>query len=215
MITIACVLVKGHVGFTPMYVERLQSMAKRFAPAHRFVCLTDQAAELPGVQCIPIEPLPGIFAWWSKLQLFNPRHRELQSGRILYLDLDVLLVDRIVQIAEFDAPFALVPDGAPGFFGKGNKRTVKRYNSSVMVWNGGEQNELYTAWNATAAEVLWGDQDWIGERAPHAATMPREWFPRLSAVRPPWPEDTKVVLCKRPKNHMAAEVWPWFERAWH
>jgi hypothetical protein len=83
-----------------------------------------------------------------------------------------------------------------------------------MVWNAGAAAKIFTMWSRDSADRLWGDQDWIGEVMPSAVTMPIKWFPRLSEARPPWPEETKVVLCKKPKNADAAKQFPWFDQAW-
>jgi hypothetical protein len=87
-----------------------------------------------------------------------------------------------------------------------------------MVWDGGTATELYTTWTPAAAKRLSGDQDWIGERLPSAATMPRDWFPRISEITKTGalviPESAKVVLAKVPKNHIAAERWPEVAPLW-
>ena len=154
-----------------------------------------------------------MYGWWAKVQLFNP---ELPlAGRVLYLDLDVLVVGDLDAVANFPAKFALVPDGAPSFKPRDGKRCVKRFNSSVMVWNHGEQSKIYSQWSPKEAEVLWGDQDWIGQCCPEATTMPSEWFPRLSDVKqPPWSDKARVILCKKPKNSEAMKVMPWFKQVW-
>jgi len=117
------------------------------------------------------------------------------------------------------APFSITADPPkPGqrtrdAFGR---QIVRRFNSSVMVWDGEyTPTDLYTDWTPAVVNRLSGDQDWIGERLPLAATMPRAWFPRISeAVRPPWDADAKVILVKVPKNHILAEQEPWFEPLW-
>lgn len=215
MLTVACVCVRGHLGyFNRDYVARLERMARRtIARPFRFVCLTDQWRNMPSsVEPIPIELPPGLKGWWAKVQLFNPALR--LSGRVLYLDLDVLLVRSLLPIIDYPAPFVLAGDGAPGFVPANGLATVKRFNSSVMVWHAGAQAHLFEAWTPAVAERLWGDQDWIGERCPGAAALPLDWTPRISSVRPPWPQDARVVLVKKPKNHEAARRWPWFRQLW-
>lgn len=214
MLTIACVFVRGHVDFTPEYVIRLKSMCDRLVPhPHRFVCLTDQPMRLPkDIETIYIPTPKGRFAWWSKLELFNPKHS--LNGRILYLDLDVLLVGGMSEIVNYRSDFAMVPDGAPNFKPKDGKQVVKKYNSSVMVWNGSrELDYLYEMWTPEVAQRLWGDQDWLGEQA-IADSMPIKWFPRLSECGQNWTTAAKVVLCKKPKNLLAAQQWKWFNEAW-
>lgn len=211
--TVLCVFVKGHVPFTPEYVVRLHSMVSRALPNSNFLCLTDRPETLPSV--IPshrIHSPKGVFGWWSKLELFNPALPV--TGRLAYFDLDVLLLGQLEQVVGYPAPFALAPDGGT-FRPKTKHQVVKRFNSSVMVWEAGTQHHLYTEWSRTVAGRLWGDQDWIGEQCPHAAAMPVGWFPRLSEVkRPPWPPEAKVILCKKPKNADAAAKWSWFNEEW-
>lgn len=214
-LTVACLWVDGHVGYSAEYVFKLRSMAARALPAHSFVCLTDRPAELPGIDTIRVGMLPG-FAWWTKVELFNRNHAPLQSGRILYLDLDVLLIGRLDSIVSFEADFAIVPH-AGNFNGKGARKVCKRYNSSVMSWNGGEFNWLRDDWTPPVTERLWGDQDWLGEQL-EARTMPLEWFPRLSEITEEnfgaRMAEARVVLCKKPKNTEAAARWPWVNEAW-
>lgn len=225
-LTVVCVWVKGAYPYTAEYVVRLEKMARRFIPqAFRFVCLTDQPKALPGVECIPIEtpgdpcpqPTRGI---WSKIELFNPFHFWNREGhRVLFLDLDVLLVSSLLPIVEYPARLALTED----MFvqerqhlnvDRYGRALVRRFNSSVIVFDGGTQNALCTHWTPKVALRLSTDQDWIGERAPEAKAMPVAWFPRISRQQPPWPSDAKVVLVKKPKNHEAVQRWDWFEQAW-
>lgn len=212
MLTVACVLVRGHVAFTPEYVWRLHSMARRrIEREFEFVCLTDQPKQMPkGVRPIEIKPPDGMKGWWAKIQLFKPGRF---GGRVLYLDLDTLLLDSLDEIIDFPADFALVPDGAPNFKGQNGLSVVKCFNSSVMVWDWDAVHQLHRNWTPSVARRLWGDQDWIGEQMPGARKMPLEWFPRLTSERE-WPEAAKVLLCKAPKNLQAAAMWKWFEEMW-
>lgn len=211
--TVVCVFVKGNVPFTADYVTRLQSMVKRhLALPHDFVCLTDRPQLLPQeMKKLEIRLAPGCFGWWAKLELFNPALP--LRGRLLYLDLDVLVVASLEPVVGFSAQFALIPP-AGNFQGRNGLRTVRRYNSSVMVLDAGVHSELYSRWSPRVASILWGDQDFIGELLPNESVMPLEWFPRLSETKPPWPKEAKVILCKKPKNHVAAARWSWFEREW-
>lgn len=214
MLTIACVWVNGHVFFERLYVHKLQAMCHRWIERpFRFVCLTDRLEQVPpGVEAIQI-PSPGkLKGWWSKVELFNPQHG--LTGRVLYLDLDTLIVNTLDDIIDFPAPFALAPHGGT-FNGKDGLQVVKRFNSSVMVWDAGTQDHIYTNWVPKVAQRLWGDQDWIGEQCPFAEAMPAQWFPRLSELKgdPPL-VSAKVVLAKTPKNVEAAQSLLWFHEAW-
>lgn len=214
MLTVACVWVRGNVDYDVSYVTKLHGMVRRhLARPFRFVCLTDRPEELPeGIEGISITPFSGLFGWWSKVHLFNSAHG--LTGRVLYLDLDTLVVNDLSPVVDFRAEFALVPH-AGTFNGKNGLAVVKRFNSSVMVWEAGTQDHIYHLWSRSIARSLWGDQDWIGLQCPNAATMPAEWFPRLSDVDwPNYPAEAKVVLCKKPKNTDAAKKLIGFAEAW-
>jgi hypothetical protein len=189
-------------------------MARRYLPAHRFVCLTDRASCLPrDLETLPITAPHRAYGWWAKIHLFNPALP--LSGRLLYFDLDVLLARNLEEVVTFPAPLAFAPNGGT-FQPRNGLRCVKLFNSSVIVWDHGTHPELFTTWTPEVTRRLWGDQDWFGEQAPRAAAMPASWFPRLSEVGtgPPWHEDAKVLLCKKPKNVEAATQFPWFAEAW-
>lgn len=214
MITVACVWVKANVPFEAAYVGRLHAMVTRHLPTpFRFVCLTDRPAQLPaGVEAIRIPSIGSLFGWWAKLQLFNEAHGF--TGRMLYLDLDTLVLQSLLPIVEYPSPFALVPH-AGTFNGKKGLSVVKRFNSSVMAWDAGVNDHLFADWSPAVAARLFGDQDWIGERTEHGEKMPLEWFPRISEIGAgPVPAAAKVVLCKKPKNTVAATQWPWVAEVW-
>ena len=214
MMTVTCVWVKANVPYGVEYVVKLHGMVRRhLTRPFRFVCLTDRPEQLPvWVNPIRIEPHRGLFGWWSKIELFNKVHGF--TGRMLYLDLDVLILSDLDPIVDYPADFALLPH-AGTFNGKDGLSVVKRFNSSVMVWDAGTQNHIYDTWAPGVAEVLWGDQDHIGLQCPEAAVMPASWFPRLSDVDwPHIPAAAKVVLAKKPRNTVAAKTMPGFAEAW-
>lgn len=215
-LTAACVFVRGEYPYTLDYVTRLRAMVQRWIDRpFRFVCLTDQPELMPpGVEPVAIAKLPGL-AFWSKLELFNPA-RDF-TGRVLYLDLDTLIVDHLDAIVDYPAPFAITADPVrPGqrTVDRFGRAIVRRFNSSVMVWDAGTQDDLFTEWSPAVADRISGDQCWIGERKPDAAAMPREWFPRISELREIKRPAGRVVLVKHPKNHLAVREFPWIAPLW-
>lgn len=213
-LTVACVWVNGHVPFGVEYVAKLHAMARRWiARPFEFVCFTDRPALLPkGVEPVVIDSPGQLKGWWSKVELFNKAHG--LCGRVLYLDLDTLIVDPLDEVIDYPAPFALAPH-AGTFNGKDGLTVVKRFNSSVMVWDAGTQDHIFDNWTPKTAKRLWGDQDHIGEQCPFASAMPAEWFPRLSDLDGERPDvRAKVVLAKKPKNVIASQRLAWFREAW-
>jgi hypothetical protein len=196
---------------------------------YRFVCLTDKPDKLyvrgmdvigiPEPALLPRRMPPGysagdrIYGWWSKLQVFNEAHGF--TDRVLYLDLDSLVVDSLLPILDYPADVALIPHSGD-FNGRYGLQVVKRFNSSVMVFTQSQQTaDLLTEWDVNVAERLHGDQDVLGEQIPDAATLPAEWCPRLSALQNNRPKPpVKVVLAKWPKNTIAAEMYPWVREVW-
>ena len=214
MLTVACVWVHANVPYGVEYVEKLNGMVSRHLNRpFRFVCLTDAPQMVPaGVHPIHIGHPKGLFGWWAKVQLFSLEHGF--TGRMLYLDLDTLVVSSLDPIVDFPAEFALVPH-AGTFNGKNGLAVVKRFNSSVMAWDAGTQDHIFKTFTREVARRLHGDQDHIGEVAPDAAAMPLEWFPRMSEFHwPSVPSEAKVVLCKKPKNTDAAKTLAGFAEAW-
>jgi hypothetical protein len=210
--TVACVWVRGHVPYSAEYVTRLAAMVRRWIDRpYRFVCLTDRPEALPGVETIRIPSPSPLRGWWAKVRLFDPVIG--LAGRVLYLDLDTLIVGPLGPIIDYPATVALAPPGG-AFVGRDGLSVVYRYNSSVMVWNAGALEVLHREWTPAVADRLWGDQDWIGERYPSAALLPSAWLPRLSTVTGPPFGDAKVILAKVPKNHVAAGRWPWVADIW-
>lgn len=209
--TVACVWVRANVPYGVEYVLNLRGMvARHLTRPHRFVCLTDRPAMLPrGLEALEIAHDRTIPGWWAKAQLFD---RDL-GARVLYLDLDSLVVGALDPIVDFPAPFALLADTGSDFKPRTPHRVVKRFNSSVMVWDRGIPPVIHDV--PTWAATYWGDQDALGLLAPWAQTMPTEWCPRLSSLNGEKPGPAaKVVLCKKPKNAIAADLYPWVADAW-
>lgn len=101
MVTVACVFSGDK--FSTDYVYNLKSAVERNTTVeHKFVCLTDKP--LPRIDTIPLKP--GFTGWWNKMQLFDGR----LMGRIVYLDLDTLIVDNIDWLLNYDGVFAGIED---------------------------------------------------------------------------------------------------------
>ena len=220
-LTVTCVFVRGPYPYTPEYVIRLERMVrKHLARPFRFVCLTDQpkAFKAP-IETIEIQSMlaDGVIGYWNKIRLFDPEMGF--KGRMLFLDLDTLVVSDLAPIVDYPAPFALCEDELAHerpvhAINSAGLAIIRKFNASAMVWYAGLNRDLFEAWTPAVTGRLQSDQDWYAERYPNAAAMPYQWFPRISRVQPPWPDDAKVVLVKTPKNHIAAKQWPWFEPLW-
>lgn len=219
-LTVACVFVTGPYPYTPEYVIRLERMVRRhLRRPFQFVCLTDrpEAFRAPIATIRIPSTLQGAVGYWTKLQLFNPATG--LAGRVVFLDLDTLVVGDLAPIVDREGPFALVEDELarerPAVAVNTAGLTIlRKFNASVMAFDPDATVGVWTRWTRDVADRLQSDQDWYAEVCPHATAMPAEWFPRISRVQPPWPDAARVVLVKTPKNHLAAKQWDWFEPLW-
>lgn len=149
-ITIVCV--RAGTKYPPEYVSILFDMVSRCMPEgmpYRQVCLTDQPETFENVTNLALPD--GVHGWWAKLALFKPGMFD-PGERVLYFDLDTVLVGMLDDILGYDGPFASLCD-------------VYRPNglqSSVLMWRAGEADFIWTLWErAGRPEVDGGDQAWI------------------------------------------------------
>lgn len=215
--TLACVMVRGRQRrYSPKYVHRLEEMVKRHTDRpFRTVCLTDDPGAMPeGVIPVKVPRVPGNErGWWRKMFLFHPNLPF--KGRVLYLDLDVLVVNDINPILDFPADFAIAPGSAPNFQTPGGLKMVRGYQSSVMVWDHRARARFYKEFDPAVKKRLYGDQDALKEMSPNEAILPAKWFERVTPDGPKlWTPETKVVLCVKYKNHRAIKEFPWFKDYW-
>ncbi|NQV57088.1 MAG: tetratricopeptide repeat protein, partial [Rhodospirillales bacterium] len=180
--TIVCV--KHGTKYGADYVNRLYSMTQRLSDlSPRLVCFTEDAAGLnPEIDAQQL-PGQGLSGWWNKIALFRDNLPGV-SGRVLYLDLDVVITANIDPLLKYDGAFVIM-----------DNEYVPTFNSSVMLFEVGARPEIYDDFNETHIGRFGGDQDWIAYKAPDAELWPEFWCVpyRLRAAAAP-PADTKVVV---------------------
>lgn len=168
-LTVACVLskvVQKDRTYDRSHVERLAGMVeKHMGQPYRFVCVDD--SDFPG--------------WWAKIDLFRPGRF---TGRVLYFDLDVDITGQIDDLANHPGEFVICRDW--GSFG---------YNSSVMAWDAGTADDLYTDFRMDMIDKYPGDQDWITVRKAGAAKFPRDWcYSYRLGLKTGFPKDMRVCV---------------------
>jgi len=154
MITIACVYwadpTKGTPAFPEWWVLKLQEMVStHITVPHKFVCLSN--VDLP-CEVIPLKH--NWKGWWSKIELFRPGVFE---GRVLYLDLDTIILDNIDEMCEREESFiglrAFNParSNRPGYFASG-----------ILSWESGYYDFIYNDFNYDEDPLHFnGDQDYM------------------------------------------------------
>lgn len=235
MIICASVRVRGHHGnrYGVEWVTRLHRAMDANLPVfedRRHVCLTDEPEALRGTGIQPVDVAEwfapyrdyqgGLYnppgGWFAKVKLFDPMLFPV-GDTVLYLDLDTLVTGPLAPMLAHAAHLHICADTADNKAPKPG--VIRAFNSSVMSWRaGGHHSRLYNAFTPHALKSYRSDQDWIAAKAvPHLVwTYPPEYTQRLSACVPNGGPDpaTRVVLCIKPKNDKAAELYPWFKEAW-
>jgi tetratricopeptide (TPR) repeat protein len=199
--TIVCV--KAGTKYGADYVNRLASMVQRNSstPLH-FVCFTDDPRGLDA--SVEPQPLPaqGLQGWWNKVALFQETLPGV-SGRVLYLDLDVVITGWIDPLLNMQGDFIVRDnDYVPGF------------TSSVMLFEVGARPEIWRDFTPETAQRIAGDQDWIALTAPDAELWPEKWCAmyRLRAAQALPPDAKLVVFSGRP---VPADLpAPWVAEYW-
>ncbi len=201
MLTVACVQTQDYCGRGSEYVEKLFDGIRRHMPKDikwKGVCLTDDPKTVPfGVY--PIEVPQGLAGWFNKIALFKPGIFG-RSTRILYLDLDTIICGDIGDIARYDGRFAMASDFLH----------PESLNSSLMAWEAGSLNHIWTRWDAAGRPSFdpGGDQNWIGSLEPDADRWQRMFpgqvvsFKADCWLRGRIPDGARIVgFHGRPRNH--------------
>lgn len=146
------------------HVHALREMvARHLSVEHEFVCVSDRPID--GIQTIRLDYtnyIPG--TRFAKLMLYRDTG-PLAGKRVLYLDLDTVIVDSIDPIV--DRPEDLVLWRNPNFGVPGRAR----YNTSIILHTCGTRPELWDDFDRnTTPRMLrrkWGgtDQAWVSHRA--------------------------------------------------
>lgn len=201
---VACVKVGTRYG--PEYVNRLAAMVARHTTLpYRFVCLTDDPA---GVTCetAPIgTDAPG---WWAKLVLFRP-HPALVGQRVLFFDLDTVLVGSIDPLLAYRGEFAILRD----FY------RPQGYGSAIMAFAAGFGPNVWTSFLAKRDDIMasaHSDQTWIEHEVPQADRWQDVCPGLIGSYKADAMQDSPkgfAVCCFHgiPKPH---EVDGWVRQAW-
>ncbi len=201
MITVACVKARPNYGHD--YVRRLQRMvSENLHITHRFVCLTDNDA---GLTCRTKRIPAGIGGWWAKLALHK---RGMFDGKVIYFDLDTLILDDITFLAGYEGDFALLRD----FY------RPEGYGSGVMLWNR-PHPQLWEDWLHEGRPLHpLGDQGWMEQRIENADRLQDLYpgkFVSYKAHCARGVPDGAAVCCfhGHPKQHDFQDNH-WVTRAW-
>ena len=144
MVTVACVFWGDK--FSVDYVYNLKSMVERNTTVpHQFVCFSDR--ELEGIKTVKL--ISGYQGWWNKMQMFNTDFR--LGNRVVYLDLDTLIVGNIDWLLEYDGMFMGIED--LGATNKHQKFLKGVMQSAVMSWDYNFHNSVWSHFKSNSANM--------------------------------------------------------------
>jgi len=158
MITVACVFWGDK--FSDDYVYNLKSMVERNTTVpHQFVCFSDR--ELEGIKTVKL--IPGYEGWWNKMQMFNTDFR--LGNRVVYLDLDTLIVGNIDWLLEYDGMFMGIED--LGSVNEHQPELKGRLQSGVMAWDYRLNSHLWNRFTSSGESQRYrGDGEYLNHIVP-------------------------------------------------
>jgi hypothetical protein len=133
------------------YVNRLYHGVKNnLNRPFRFVCFTDDDAGLEeGIESFALPPITipaeHTVSPWRKLSLFSKDLADL-SGKTLFLDLDVIIVDSLDGFFDYSEDFSIIENWTQKGRGIGN--------SSVYCFNIGQHAEILEYYESNQDEVF-------------------------------------------------------------
>tara|TARA_Y100000782_G_scaffold109397_1_gene134240 strand:+ start:506 stop:1183 length:678 start_codon:yes stop_codon:yes gene_type:complete len=219
MINVVCVYYG--IKYSLDYVQVLYNMVQRHLTVpHKFICFSDHVKPqklLKGDITFRKFKHHDYYGWWNKLQLFSEEAH--LTGTCLYLDLDIVILDNIDEIATFgdDMTFGVINDFNPN---------TKEFNSSVMKFNNDVATKaIWSKFLEKKAKLmeLQGDQNVMSKLIKgnvNLKVMPDEWTfsykwysrtdPRFGKTR--WTFEKKpnakiAVFHGSPRPHESEQKW--------
>lgn len=217
MTELAVVCFKWGEGYPALHANVLRrAVADHLSMPHRFVCLTDAPQGLDAeTEALPLPEIPlprerWVPGMWPKLAVFRPG-LFAPGTTVLMLDVDIVLagpLDPLVQrVREMGGLHIIAdwPDSTEHLLPK-RRRPVRLSNSSVVGFTAGEQDRIWTGFEADPERFLAYGND---QRAIHFEAAGRQHWPEgwvlsfkkqlawhvpVNLVRPvPRPEGAAVV----------------------
>lgn len=155
MLVFCCVNWGNYLGRGEEYVRNLFNGIRNNLGAYacRFVLFSDDSRDYG--QGITTLPLPeGVAGWWNKLYLFKEGVFGVKE-KIIFFDLDTVIMDDITFMAEYSGDFAILEDAYnPHMYGPG-----------IMMWKGGFGYDIWQSYvdAGMPTENSMGDMWWINQ----------------------------------------------------
>ena len=161
--------------FHPEYVRRLERAVRlHLHTPFDFAVITDHPpGHYPGIRTL--KPMDNLEGWWQKITLFAPE-RDYVDDRIMYLDLDTVVLGSLDEIVLMNHPFIGIND-------RWQQPTT---NTSFMVWDHSQFGYIYTQFEkAKHTKQFIGDQNYVTKKIEdvvfHVNDFNREWVQSYKA----------------------------------
>ena len=152
-VSVLCVLKSGGDYSFQDVLSLKRMLEKNVTVPYKFVCLTDMGKS-KDFDTIPLKH--DYSGWWSKIELF--RYGLVTTDRIIYFDLDTVIISNIDDLFFQDVPFiGLLPFNP-------RRMLLEGYVASgILGWeNDSTFNFIYNAFNYSShLPYFKGDQDYI------------------------------------------------------
>lgn len=211
MLTFVCFKWKPPSGYRSQYgpeqVQTLRAMiARHYRKPHRFVCVTDDAKGLDGIETIQLwrdlAQVPNPLgqhnpSCYRRLKLFAPDAGETFGERVVAIDLDVVIVGDLEPL--FDRPEDFV------IWGQSDFPRTQWYNGSLWMLRTGTRTKAWTKFDpvrspglAVRAGCKGSDQGWLNYVLPNEATWGTTdgvYSYRVHIAKNGWslPENARIV----------------------
>lgn len=194
-VTVVCVFWGDK--FSLDYVYNLKAMVERNTTVqHNFICFSDR--QIPGIETILLPK--GMMGWWNKIYLFNKDNG--LSGRIVYFDLDTVIVNNIDWFMNWDGNFMGIED--LGAINSHQPHLKNKLQSPVLNFNH-EKNiaiwDYYSKNKVTVEQRIRGDGEFLETILPkNYRTLLQDVFPnKLKSYKyhiyPNRPDKDVSIVC--------------------
>ena len=208
MLHVVCINAANYQGRGVEYTNVLFDMVRRNLPegfAGDFTVFTDDPSGdyLTGIKVRDL-PAPWLKGWWHKMSLFQ-RGLFPKGERILFFDLDTVIVGPLDDIVKYSGSFGTLSD----FY------RPKRLGSAIMAWAADSHSDIWTEYCAAGCpqDDPYGDQGAI-EKYLGRYDILQDLYPnqilsfKASDLRFGIPKGSRIICCHgRPKPHEVPVHW--------
>ncbi len=192
MLHVACVNVENYQGCGEEYVAALKRMVTANATRpYKFYCMTESKER----------------GWWAKLELFKGGIFP-DGDRVVFFDLDTLIVANIDDIMDYDGPLAAMRPY------RGGGGTI---SSCIMAWEAGKYNYIYDKWIAANRPLHPGGDDWWHNQVEYRSAGINRLYDGIVSYKfqckAGLPAGARIVcFMRQPKPHNCTA--PWVQQIW-